>query len=69
MSVNKKWPPAINNALQYIPNFATRFLAFIPIVNRRVAPQKFDPGSRYRTFLQMTKEYFVNPKLDLVYAH
>ncbi len=66
---SEKWPPAVTNAIQYIPNFVTRFLTFIPGVNRRVAPQKFDTGWRYRKFLQTTKSYIINPKYDLVFAH
>jgi hypothetical protein len=66
---NNKWPPSINTALQYVPKFVTKFLTFIPLLNRQVAPQLFDPGWPYKSFLQKTKNYFTNPKYDLVYAH
>jgi len=66
---NRKWPPAATNALYYIPNFITKFLAYVPIINRQVAPQLFDPGWHYKSFLQKTKNYFVDPKYDFVFAH
>jgi hypothetical protein len=57
------------NALQRVPHFVYAFLGYIPVLNRLLAPEKFDIGISYENFKKTTEQSIKNPSVDLVFIH
>gem|GEM_PF-2949123 len=67
--INEKWRPSSKNALFHVPKFLNRFLVFVPIINRKIAPQEFDAGWQYREFLKLVQNDITNSELAMVFVH
>ncbi len=63
------WPSAGKSVLSHVAAFTGRIAAYIPVVNRYLRPELFDPGLQYLRFLDGVMDALSNPELALIYAH
>ncbi len=63
------WPSAGKSVLSHVAAFTGRVAAYIPVVNRYLRPELFDPGLPYLRFLDGVMDALSNPELALIYVH